>query len=85
MQAKCGGYPLVKITLLGDVTEGCDTTSSTAFIWWAAVFEAILLVILSVAQCARLQGLMVSAERREGHAGWGGVGGGSPASCQLTL
>ena len=62
MQAKCGGYPLVKVTLLGDLTEGCDTTSTTAFVWWAAFFEFILLIILSVAQCGRLQGLVLTKQ-----------------------
>ncbi len=66
MQAKCGGYlgRQVNISIGGQslqgFTEGCDTTNTTAFIWWTVWFEFFLLVLLSVAECGRVRGLYLT-------------------------
>ena len=51
-----------------------DTTNNTAWIWWTVWFEFFLLVLLSVAECCRVQGLyltkqlfLVSVARRLAH------------------
>ncbi|KAL4424803.1 hypothetical protein ABPG77_000843 [Micractinium sp. CCAP 211/92] len=68
MQAKCGGYlgHTVNITIGGQdftgIDEGCDTTNTTAFIWWSTWFEFFLLILLSVAECGRVQGLFLTKQ-----------------------
>jgi hypothetical protein len=39
-----------------------DTTNTTAWIWWTVWFEFFLLVLLSVAECCRVQGLYLTKQ-----------------------
>lgn len=46
----------------GDVVDGCDTTNTTAFIWWSTWFEFFMLILLSVAECGRVKGLYLTKQ-----------------------
>ncbi|PSC75456.1 malate synthase [Micractinium conductrix] len=68
MQAKCGGYlgKTVNVKIGGkdftEFQEGCDTTNTTAFVWWSVWFEFFLLILLSVAECGRVRGLYLTKQ-----------------------